>query len=160
MTNPRDIVTVERVINAPADKIFDLLADPRRHQEIDGSGTLREATVEAPDRLSMGAVFTMKMHLAVNYSMVNTVVEFDEGKRIAWIPKPSGGKGAKWVNRRWRYELEPVDDGSKTLVRETRDISDEGIRFVLRYLDSGKTKKNMAATLELLDEVMQKDTAG
>ena len=38
MTNPNDVETVERVIPAPADKIFDLLADPRHHPEIDGSG--------------------------------------------------------------------------------------------------------------------------
>jgi uncharacterized protein YndB with AHSA1/START domain len=154
MTNPRDIISVERVIKAPPDKIFAVLADPRRHKEIDGSGTLREATVEAPERLSMGATFTMKMHLGVDYSMVNTVVEYDENKRIAWIPKPSGGRGAKWVNRLWRYELEPLDDGASTLVRETRDISEEGIRFVLRYLDAGKVRKNMTATLERLDEVV------
>jgi uncharacterized protein YndB with AHSA1/START domain len=154
MPNPRDIITVERVIDAPPEKIFDLLADPRRHQEIDGSGTLRDVEVDAPPRLSMGATFSMKMHLAVNYTMVNTVVEFDENKRIAWIPKPTNGRGAKWVNRLWRYELEPVDDGTKTRVRETRDISEEGIRFVLRWVDSGKTRKNMERTLEQLDKVM------
>jgi uncharacterized protein YndB with AHSA1/START domain len=154
MTNPRDIISVERLIDAPPEKIFDLLADPRRHCEIDGSGTLREATVEAPERLSMGAVFSMKMHLGVNYTMVNTVVEFDESKRIAWIPKPSNGFGAKWVNRLWRYELEPVDGGTKTLVRETRDISEEGFRFFLRYVDSGKTRKSIENTLEVLDRVV------
>jgi uncharacterized protein YndB with AHSA1/START domain len=157
MTNSRDIISVERVVDAPPEKIFAVLADPRRHCEIDGSGTLREATVEAPDTLSMGAVFTMKMHLAVDYSMVNTVVEYDENKLIAWVPKPSGGRGAKWVNRRWRYELEPLDGGTKTLVRETRDISEEGIRFILRYLDARKVRKNMAATLERLDEVVTKE---
>ena len=154
MTNARDIITVKRVINAPAEKIFDLLADPRRHQEIDGSGTLRDVEVDAPPRLSLDAVFTMKMHLGVNYAMANTVVEFDENKRIAWIPKPSNGMGRKWVNRLWRYELEPVDDGGATLVRETRDISKEGIRFVLRYVDSGKTRRNMEQTLERLDRVI------
>jgi uncharacterized protein YndB with AHSA1/START domain len=158
MTNSRDIISVERVINAPADKIFDVLADPRRHREIDGSGTLREVEVDAPPRLSLNAVFTMKMHLGMNYSMANTVVEFDENKRIAWIPKPSNGFGARWVNRLWRYELEPLDDGTSTLVRETRDISKEGFRFVLRYVDAGKVRENMTKTLEQLERVVGPQT--
>ncbi len=42
MTDPRDTESVERVIPAPAEKIFDLLADPSRHREIDGSGSVRD----------------------------------------------------------------------------------------------------------------------
>ena len=40
-----DTVSVERVIPAPAEKIFDLLADPARHRDIDGSGTVRDAKI-------------------------------------------------------------------------------------------------------------------
>ena len=36
-------VTVERIIPAPAEKIFDLLADPAGHARIDGSGTVTAA---------------------------------------------------------------------------------------------------------------------
>jgi len=42
-----DVETVERVIPAPPEKIFDLLADPRRHPEIDGSGSVRRASARA-----------------------------------------------------------------------------------------------------------------
>ena len=38
MTDNRDVETVERTIPQPAEAIFAFLADPRRHQEIDGSG--------------------------------------------------------------------------------------------------------------------------
>jgi uncharacterized protein YndB with AHSA1/START domain len=38
---------VSRRIDAPAAEIFQVLADPARHRDIDGSGTLREA---APGR--------------------------------------------------------------------------------------------------------------
>ena len=34
-----DVVSVERLIPAPASEIFDLIADPNRHRDIDGSGT-------------------------------------------------------------------------------------------------------------------------
>ena len=36
-------VSVERFIKAPAERVFALLADPSRHRELDGSGTVREA---------------------------------------------------------------------------------------------------------------------
>jgi hypothetical protein len=85
MANHRDIVSVQRVMRAPATAIFDVLADPRRHPEIDGSGTVRRARPDAPDRLSLGATFAMSMRRGLRYGMINTVTEFDEGRRIAWI---------------------------------------------------------------------------
>jgi Polyketide cyclase / dehydrase and lipid transport len=89
-------------IDAPAQAVFDALADPAQHAAFDGSGT---------DRLALGSHFGMSMRIKVPYRTDNTVVEFDEGRRIAWCH----------VNRhRWRYELEPVDEGS-TLVTETFD---------------------------------------
>ena len=49
-----DTVSVERVIPAPAEKIFDLLADPARHRDIDGSGTVRDAK-SGSERLALGS---------------------------------------------------------------------------------------------------------
>jgi hypothetical protein len=53
------------------------------------------------------------------------------------------------VGRIWRYELEPVEGGTK--VTETWDISEEGLRFVLRHVAVGGTKKAMEKSLETLD---------
>jgi uncharacterized protein YndB with AHSA1/START domain len=123
MTESHDVVSVERVIAAPADRIFDLLADPARHHDIDGSGSVRDAK-SSPSRLTMGAQFGMAMHLGVNYSMLNEIIEFDDGKRIAWQTRPAGSlQGRFFGGRIWRYELEPTDGG--TLVRESWDISRE-----------------------------------
>jgi uncharacterized protein YndB with AHSA1/START domain len=123
MSESRDVVSVERHIAAPADRIFELLADPSRHHDIDGSGSVRDAK-KSPQRLTMGAQFGMSMHLGMNYSMTNEVIEFDDGKRIAWQTRPSGSFQGKFFGGRiWRYELEPADGG--TLVRESWDISQE-----------------------------------
>jgi uncharacterized protein YndB with AHSA1/START domain len=151
MTDARDSVTVERVIAAPAQVIFDLIADPSRHPDIDGSGSVKGTRGSAPARLSQGAVFTMDMHRGLNYGMVNTVTEFEEARRIAWSPKPANGRGAKFVGRIWRYELEPLDGGTR--VRETWDISKEGLRFVLRYVARSQTKKSMEQSLERLERL-------
>lgn len=142
-------VSVERTVPASAQDVFALLADPRRHREIDGSGTLRE-TVDGPPRLHRGARFGMRMQLGAPYSMTNTVVEFEEGRRIAWQPRPTNPVAALVIGGRvWRYELEPVDGGTR--VRETWDIRRE--RFPLPLLAArAATRRAMARTLEQLEE--------
>ncbi len=142
-------VTVERVIPAPAEKIFALLADPRRHREFDGSGTVRDA-VDGPSRLSAGARFGMNMHVGGSYQMTNTVVEFEEGRRIAWQPRPTNALIATIVGGRiWRYELDPVPGGTR--VRETWDIRSEKV-FPPLLAIRGMTRRNMAKTLGRLEE--------
>ena len=146
-------VSVERVIAAAPERIFEVLADPRRHREIDGSGTVRDsvATTE-PRRLSQGAVFGMHMRIGGAYQMTNTVVDFQENCRIAWQPRPTNPVAALGIGGRiWRYELEPVQGGTR--VRETWDISQE--RFPpLLWAMRGLTKRNMAKTLARLDELV------
>ncbi len=143
------VVTRERVVAADADRIFALLADPRRHPEIDGSGTVREAVTDAPERLALGAKFAMGMRYVIPYRMVNTVIEFEEGRRIAWAPRPAllGHEFAQAAGRVWRYELEPVEGG--TLVRETWDATKEQ-GFVIQQLIGmpAKVARDLDATLE------------
>jgi uncharacterized protein YndB with AHSA1/START domain len=142
-------VSVERVVPAPPQEVFALLADPRRHRDIDGSGTLRD-TVDGPPRLFRGAQFGMRMQLGGPYAMTNTVVEFEEGRRIAWQPRPSNRLAALAIGGRiWRYELEPVEGGTR--VRETWDVRQE--RFPLPLLAArSATRRAMTRTLERLEE--------
>ena len=149
MSTTRDVVSVERVISASAEAIFEVIADPRRHCEFDGSGTVRQARPGAPCRLSEGATFGMDMHRGMGYGMVSTVTEFDEGRCIAWAPKPANGHGARFFGRIWRYELEPVDGGTR--VRETWDISQEGLRLLIRLLAASRTRRDMTKSLERLE---------
>jgi len=104
------VESVERVIAAPPERIFDLVADPSRHAEIDGGGTVRDAT-EGSRRLALGDTFGMSMKAGIGYSMANTVVEFDDNRRIAWRPETTGRMGSFLGGRIWRYELEPVEGG-------------------------------------------------
>lgn len=97
-------------VAAPPSEVFALLADPRRHPELDGSGTVK-GRLRGPQRLSLGARFGMRMRLLVPYVITNTVVEFEEGRRIAW---------RHFGRHVWRYQLEPADDGGTT-VTETFD---------------------------------------
>jgi uncharacterized protein YndB with AHSA1/START domain len=141
-----DVVTVERVIPAPPEKIFALLADPSRHHDIDGSGTVRDAK-DAPSRLTLGSKFGMKMKMGLPYSMVSTVIEYEDNRCIAWQTRPPIG-GSLAGGRIWRYELEPVDGGTR--VRESWDISEEKVKAVVRPARK-KTRANMEATLERIE---------
>jgi uncharacterized protein YndB with AHSA1/START domain len=148
--DPDDVETIERVIAAPPEKIFDLLADPSRHHDIDGSGTVREAK-DGPSRLELGSKFGMSMKMGIPYSMVSEVVEFEDNRCIAWQSRPPGIGGKFGGGRIWRYELEPVDGGTR--VRESWDISQEKIKAIVRPARK-KTRANMEQTLERIEGIV------
>ena len=111
-TGNEKIKSARIVINAPADKIFAILSNPHRHKEIDGSATIQE-NISGPDELVLGSKFGMKMHLGIDYRIMNTVVEYKENELIAWRHL------GRWI---WRYEL--VNIGPQTTeVTETFDAS-------------------------------------
>ena len=144
-----DTVSVERFIPAPASRIFDLIADPNRHKDIDGSGTVRGAR-GAAERLRLGSRFGMSMMLGVPYAMESTVIEFEEDRRLAWQTRGPTAIGRLVGGRIWRYELEPQDGG--TLVRESWDISQESLLTKPAVRRAGKaTATNMAATLARIE---------
>ncbi len=143
---PERVARRSIVVDAPPAAVFDLLADPRRHGEIDGSGTVQSAKVDAPERLSDGATFGMKMKVGVPYPITNTVVEFEENERIAW----------RHLGRHvWRYTLEPVDGGDRTKVTEEFDWRGALLPPALEI--AGYPRRNAAsieATLRRLADVM------
>lgn len=137
------VISVERIVPAPAQQIFDLLADPAMHPVLDGSGTVRKSNPNNPKRLSLGARFGMNMELGSRYRIRNKVVEFEEGRRIAWC---------HFARNIWRYELEPVDGGTR--VRESFDWSKGRFpTFALRrlkFLD--RNEPAMEKTLENIEK--------
>jgi len=144
-------VSVERFVKAPAERVFALLADPSRHREIDGSGTLRDAK-GGSTRLALGSRFGMNMKAGAPYVMVNEVVEFEADRRIAWQARPDRAWAAKAIGGRiWRYELEPRDGG--TLVRETWDISQERIPPLVWGL-RGLTRLSMSRTMDRIEKLV------
>jgi uncharacterized protein YndB with AHSA1/START domain len=165
VADPDDVVTVERVIPAPPEKIFELLADPRGHRMIDGSGSVRDPKNVQP-RLSLGAKFDIAMKLGFPYTMTNEVIEFEEGRCIAWQPRPAARLARSFGGRIWRYELEPVHGGTR--VRETWDITHErwvfvrarglaigapGFKFMVKSA-AKRTHAAMAATLERIEHLV------
>jgi uncharacterized protein YndB with AHSA1/START domain len=124
--------TVE--VPTPAEDLFALLANPRRHGELDGSGTVLDA-VSGPDRLKAGDKFSVKMkQRGVPYRITSRVTELRDGRLIEW-QHPLG--------HRWRWELAPTADGA-TRVTETFDYSHvNGLKAKVLEL-TGVPKQNAA----------------
>lgn len=142
MSNEKS-VSVSRVIAAPPEKIFDVIASPAGHAEMDGSGTVR-AALKGPERLELGSKFRMDMKQGIPYRINSVVKEYEENRLIAW---------AHLGRHRWRFELEPVEGGTR--VTHTFDWSTSPIGKLLEW--GGYPKKhpaNMARTLERLEEIV------
>jgi len=148
LTSP---VSVERTIAAPPEAIFALLADPSRHRDIDGSGTVRAAT-EGSRQVELGERFGMDMRAGLSYRMVNEVVELEPGRRIAWQARTTYDALKKVIGGRiWRYELEPVAGGTR--VRETWDISQEALPLLVAPL-RGLTRISIIRSLDRLEQLV------
>jgi uncharacterized protein YndB with AHSA1/START domain len=136
-----DVVSATRTVAAPAQDIFDLLATPARHREIDGSGSVRGVQPRTPERLSPGARFGMQMRIGLPYKILNEVVEFEEPSRIAW--RHFGGHV-------WRYLLDPVD-ADHTRVTEQFDATGARAPMVLTVIRArSQNAKAINATLDRL----------
>jgi len=146
-----DVVTVEKVIHAPPEVIFGLLTDASRHPEVDGSGGVVKPKPDTPERLGPGSVFGMSMRLGVPYSTVNTVVEYEENRRIAWRTAPLGFAGRFSGGRIWRYQLEPAEGG--TLVQESWDVTNDKQRSILKVVAAKQMKRAMEKTLDRIEEL-------
>jgi hypothetical protein len=105
-------VSATAIINAPADAIFAVLAEPANHVAIDGTGWVCEP-VDSRPLIAEGQVFRMTMyhrgHPDGGYEMANRVEVFDPPRAISWKPAYHADHGALafggWV---WRYDLAPA----------------------------------------------------
>jgi hypothetical protein len=163
MTEQSTTVEASRRIEAPATLIFEILANPQRHADFDGSHMLRGPGLDSPI-VAVGDIFTMKMHrLGRDYLMINHVVEFESDRRIFWEPAPgdletAGGDASKVgvpAGYRWGYTLDP-DGENATVVTETFDCG--RVSDLLRE-DGGwingtsSVLESMTASLKRLDRI-------
>jgi hypothetical protein len=136
------------LVNADPTTVFDVLADPSQHQLFDGSESVK-GRLGGPPRLYLGATFSMRMRWGAPYVIKNTVVEYDEDRRIAW---------RHFARHIWRYELVP-QPGSGTPCTEVVETFDWGpcpIGFL--YPRTGIVQRNddaIRATLQRLKVLVE-----
>ena len=109
------VLSASREIAAGAGTIFELIADPARQPSWDGNDNLGAAVAGQRVR-GVGEVFAMTL-TRTSGVRDNRVIEFEEGRLIAWMP---GDAGAEPAGHLWRWQLEPLDE-SRTLVTQTYD---------------------------------------
>jgi uncharacterized protein YndB with AHSA1/START domain len=146
-TEAPKVVSVSREIAAPAGKIFELIADPSIQPRWDGNANLAEARTGQRVR-AVGDVFSMTITLGSVRD--NHVVEFEEGRLIAWRPSEPGQEQPGHL---WRWELAPVDD-SRTLVTHTYDwsrLTDENRLPIARNMTADKLQASVEKLAELAE---------
>ncbi len=142
------IVSANREIAVGAAEIFELIADPAQQPRWDGNANLAQAA-EGQRVHSIGEAFLME-----NTSggvRENHVVEFEEGRRIAWLPAPQEEKPPGHL---WRWELEPVAD-DRTRVTHTYDWTDLNDESRLERARN-TTSDKLRASLDRLAELAEK----
>ncbi|HVV77237.1 MAG TPA: SRPBCC family protein [Mycobacteriales bacterium] len=162
MSDETGVVSVSRRIEAPAEQIFALLADPGRHTELDGSQMLRGAAGSKPVT-GVGDRFVMNMFfdgMGGDYAMDNHVVEFEPNRRIAWTPsaaddrvtRNAGGEIGVPAGHKWSFDLEPDGPGA-TVVTETYDCTaaDDALRQAVQQGEIWRGA--ITGTLERLEQV-------
>ena len=143
------VVSASTVVDAPADVVFRIVADPHQHARIDGSGSVRRAT-SGPRELKLGDRFGMDMKMGAPYKMRNEVVEYDKDRLLAW--RTLGV-------HRWRYELEPLAEHG-TRVTETWDASryPAPVRWALRAIGfPSRNLRSIEQTLVRLKQAAEQD---
>lgn len=129
------VVSASREIAAEPQEIFELIADPSQQPRWDGNDNLAEAPAGQRVR-GEGDVFVMTT--TTGSVRENHVVEFAEGRRIAWTPAEPGQLPPGHL---WRWELDPIDAAS-TRVTHTYDWS--------RLTDENRLPRARATTTDKL----------
>jgi uncharacterized protein YndB with AHSA1/START domain len=136
------VVSASREVAARPEKIFELIAEPSHQPRWDGNDNVAEAVTSERIRTTgeIFAMMTTKGNVRENH-----VVEFDEGRRIAWTPAEPGQEPPGHL---WRWELEPLGE-SRTRVTHTYDwtkLTDESRLPRARATTTG----NLRASLDRL----------
>lgn len=132
-------------VAAPVAQLFAMAADPRRHRELDGSGTVRD-NVKAPNDITVGSKFSTNMKMfGVPYRITSTVTAFEPDTLVEWR-HPEG--------HRWRWEFESLSP-SLTRVTETFDYRNGGalkLKFYELTRSVTTNAKGIEATLTRLSQ--------
>jgi uncharacterized protein YndB with AHSA1/START domain len=143
------VASASREIAASADRIFEFIADPAQQPRFDGNENLAEAQ---PGQRVRGQEDVFTMTLTGGNIRENHIVEFEEGRRIAWLPSEPGRRPPGHL---WRWELEPLAE-TRTRVTHTYDwsqLTDESRLPRARRT----TPDRLRASLDRLAEIAEPD---
>jgi len=139
-------ITVSRRIDAPTSVVFDVLTNPERHAELDGSGFV--ISDEKSDRITgTGQVFRMNMrgdHMGGEYQTDNTVTGYDANHLVAWqtAPADTDPPGWEWV---WQLQAEGSDATEVTLTYDWGKVTDQALLKKISFplVDQGALEQSL-----------------
>lgn len=136
------VVTASTTIPAAPEAVFEEIADPARQLAWDGNDNLG-ASAPGQRVHAVGDVF-MTTTTSGN-DRYNHVVDFEEGRRIAWRP---AAQGQAPFGHQWGWELAPTDDGGTEVTHtyDWRELTDES-RFERAR---NTTEANLRSSLDRL----------
>lgn len=154
---PDTSLRVTATINATPAVVFDLLASPHRHHELDASGMVGADEEDTPIT-KVGQVFRMNMTFraddgkVTDYQTDNHITAFEPNRVIAWSVAPVDGEPLGWT---WRYELAPKkknDEKTKVaLVYDWTGITEESKK---QYGVPAFDEDDLDASLSLLKKAL------
>ena len=137
-------MSASTTVNASAETVFDVLADPTTHGAIDGTGWVRES-LDGKPVTGTGQIFRMAMyidgHPDGHYETANRIEVFDPPRAIAWKTGSAPGRATSagadddelvyggWF---WRYDLAQAGDGRTevTLTYDWSAVPPEGREYI------------------------------
>lgn len=137
-------VSRRAVIQAPVEELFDLIANPHRHHELDGSGSVKNI-VSGSERMAEGEPFKMAMHLfGMDYRSTSTPTQVRENEVVEWQVRGL---------QKWRWELRSLGPDA-TEVTETWDV--RGMRLAPIFKATGFFGRNGKGIEETLTRLQQR----
>jgi Polyketide cyclase / dehydrase and lipid transport len=126
-------------VAAPASELYAFAADPLRHGELDGSGTVRH-NISTPAEVVVGSKFSTGMKMwGVPYRITSTMTALRPNELVEWRHP---------VGHRWRWEFESLSP-TLTRVTETFDYREAGaIKNMLNYYTLIGARKSNASGIE------------
>ena len=133
------VVSASREIAAGAAPIFELIADPAAQPRWDGNDNLGAA---GPGQRVRGTGDMFAMTLTSGAIRHNHVVEFEEGRLIAWMPAEAGQPRPGHL---WRWELSPAGPGwtTATCTYDWTRLTDEARFARAKATTAGKLRASL-----------------
>jgi hypothetical protein len=135
------------IINKPAQEIFNFIANPENHSKFDGSGMVR-GKIAGPKKLYLGAKFGMSMKQGIPYPIKNEVVEFQEGRSIAW---------QHILHNVWRYELVAIDKNTTEVIESWDATHARALWWIKKRKPWNWVPKAMGKSLVNLKRLLEND---
>lgn len=141
-------VSRRTVVDAPVEEVFDIVANPHRHHELDGSGSVGNI-VSGSERMNEGEPFTMKMRLfGMDYKTTSTPTQVRENEIVEWQVRGT---------QKWRWEFRSIDPET-TEVTETWDV--RGLKVAPLFRLTGFFGRNGRGIEETLTRLQNRYAEG